>query len=222
MDNLVQIYKNTLPSEFCNHVINSFEQSKNQIEGLAGGGVNKQIKDSTDLMITSQLDDPNWKYIYDYLRENLLGNFIDYLGKFPYIFMNSSYSSQSSLVRTAQLAFKSSNDSIPHMQIQRYVHGQGFHSWHHENDGGSTSSSKRELAYLYYLNDVSGGETEIKYNPQKITPETGKLTLFPGHWTHKHRGNSPDKGQTKYVVTGWVECMGKEEISDEFNEDYFI
>ena len=179
MDNLVQIYKNTLSNDFCNHVINLFENDNNQIEGMAGGGVNKNIKDSTDLMITNNLDNPEWLYVYDYVRENLLGNFVDYLGKFPFIFMNSEYSSQSSLIRTAQLAFMSSNNSTPHMQIQRYINDQGFHSWHHENQGGDMG--KRELAFLYYLNDVDEGETEMKYNPQKISPETGKLALFPAY-----------------------------------------
>ena len=220
MDNLVQIYKNTLSNDFCNHVIDLFENDNNQMEGISGSGVNKNIKDSTDLMITSYLDNPEWDYVYNYIRENLLGNLVDYLGKFPFLHMNSNYSSQSSLVRTAQLAFKSSNNGNHHMQIQRYIGDQGFHSWHHENSGGNTA--KRELAFLYYLNDVDGGETEILYNPQKITPETGKLALFPAYWTHKHRGNSPQNGQTKYVITGWVESMGKDKIGEEFHGDYFI
>lgn len=220
MDNLVQIHKNALPTELCNHIIDLFEESNMQQEGIAGGGINKNIKDSIDLMILDEIDNPEWKYIYDYIRENLLGNLVDYLGKFPFYHMNSHYSSQSSLVRTAQLAFMSSNNSIPHMQIQRYINDQGFHSWHHENQGGDMG--KRELAFLYYLNDVDEGETEMKYNPQKISPETGKLALFPAYWTHKHRGNSPKEGQTKYVITGWIETMGKDKISEEFHNDYFI
>ena len=102
MDNLVQIHKNALPTELCSHIINLFEESNMQQEGIAGGGVNKQIKDSVDLMILDEVDNPEWKYIYDYVRENLLGNLVDYLGKFPFYHMNSHYSSQSSLVRTAQ------------------------------------------------------------------------------------------------------------------------
>jgi hypothetical protein len=60
------------------------------------------------------------------------------------------------------------------------------------------------------------------YNPMKITPETDKLALFPAFWTHKHRGNPPQEGQTKYIITGWIESMGKEEIGKEFEQDYFI
>ena len=126
----------------------------------------------------------------------------------------------SSLVRTAQLSFMSSNNAVPHMQIQRYIGDQGYHTWHHENHGGDTS--KRELAFIYYLNDVEGGETEMLFNPMKITPETGKLALFPAYWTHKHRGNPPMDGQTKYILTGWVESMGTKEIGKEFNQDYYI
>lgn len=220
MDNLVQSYNNTLSKEFCSHVIDLFENSNNQVEGASGSGINKNIKDSTDLMIHANLENPEWVYVYDYVRENLLSNLVDYLGKFPFIQINSSYSSMSSLVRTAQLAFMSSNNTIPHMQIQRYTDGQGYHTWHHENHGGNTS--KRELAFIYYLNDVEGGETEMLYNPVKITPETGKLALFPAFWTHKHRGNPPQKGQTKYILTGWIESMGTKEIGKEFNQDYYI
>ena len=220
MDNLVQSYNNTLSKEFCNHVIDLFEQSNNKTEGISGGGINKNIKDSIDLVVTANLDDSNWSHVYDYVRENLLSNLVDYLGKFPFLHMNSQYSSMSSLVRTAQLAFMSSNNAIPHMQIQRYVGDQGYYTWHHENSGGHTS--KRELAFIYYLNNVDGGETEMLYNPMKISPETGKLAMFPAYWTHKHRGNPPLEGQTKYILTGWIESMGKEEIGKEFEQDYFI
>ena len=154
-------------------------------------------------MIHANLDNPEWIYVYDYVRENLLSNLVDYLGKFPFLHMNSKYSSMSSLVRTAQLAFMSSNNAIPHMQIQRYVGNQGYYTWHHENSGGDTS--KRELAFIYYLNDVDGGETEMLYNPMKISPETGKLAMFPAYWTHKHRGNPPLEGQTKYILTGKID-----------------
>jgi len=220
MDNLVQSYNNTLPKEFCDHVINLFENSDNQTIGISGGGINTDIKDSTDLMVHANLDNPEWDYVYNYVRENLLSNLVDYLGKFPFIQMNSSYSSMSSLVRTAQLAFMSSNNAVPHMQIQRYIGDQGYYTWHHENHGGDTS--KRELAFIYYLNDVNGGETEMLYNPMKITPESGKLALFPAYWTHKHKGNPPKDGQTKYILTGWIESMGKDEIGKEFEQDYFI
>mgnify|MGYP003680462531 FL=1 len=35
MDNLVQIHKNALPTELCNHIIDLFEESNMQQEGIA-------------------------------------------------------------------------------------------------------------------------------------------------------------------------------------------
>jgi Rps23 Pro-64 3,4-dihydroxylase Tpa1-like proline 4-hydroxylase len=208
MDNLVQSYNNTLSKEFCDHVIDLFKNS------------NDQAENTSSLMIHANLDNPDWLYVYDYVRENLLSYMVDYLSKFPFIYINSKYSNQSSLIRTAQLAFMSGNNGIPHMRIQRYVEGQGDRIWHHENHGGNTS--KRELVFTYYLNDVNGGETEMLYTPGKITPETGKLAMFPAYWTHKHKVNPPQEGQTKYIITGWIENMGTEVIKKEFNQDYSI
>ena len=48
------------------------------------------------------------------------------------------------------------------------------------------------------------GETEMKYNPQKIKPETGKLTLFPAYWTHKHRGKFTFKW-TNQICYYWMD-----------------
>jgi hypothetical protein len=36
-----------------------------------------------------------------------------------------------------------------------------------------------------------------------------------------HRGNPPSKGQTKYIITGWIECIEPENVSLEFAQDYF-
>jgi Rps23 Pro-64 3,4-dihydroxylase Tpa1-like proline 4-hydroxylase len=107
------------------------------------------------------------------------------------------------------------------MQMQRYIDDQGYYAWHHENEGGTTA--KRELFFIYYLNDVdNGGETEFKFNPKKVKPEAGKLVIAPALWTHKHRGNPPQNGQYKYIITGWIEKKDEHYISEEFEEDYLI
>ena len=49
MDNLIKIYENTIPKEVCDLIINEFESSNNQMEGISGAGVNKLVKSSTDL-----------------------------------------------------------------------------------------------------------------------------------------------------------------------------
>lgn len=219
MDQLVQIYDNTLTSDFCQYVIDQFEKSSNTIEGVTSGGVRPNVKSSTDLMITHQLEDESWSFIYDYLRENLLGNFVDYLSKNPFLGVGDNFSSKVSLVRTAQAAFMSNHNGYPHMQMQRYVNDQGYYAWHHENEGGD--SVNRQVFFIYYLNSIQGGETEFKFNSQKVEPVAGRLLLAPCFWTHRHRGNAPHNDQVKYIITGWVSSINHN-LHIELEQDYLM
>ena len=88
------------------------------------------------------------------------------------------------------------------IQIQKTKPTEGYHVWHCET--GTANTSNRLLTFILYLNDIEeGGETEFLYYPKRIKPEAGKLILFPGSFTHTHRGNQPLK-DTKYIVTGWI------------------
>ncbi len=59
-------------------------------------------------------------------------------------------------------------------------------------------------AGMLYLNDVeAGGETDFIFQQASVTPEKGKLMLFPPFWTHEHRGVTLEKG-VKYIATTWV------------------
>ena len=79
----------------------------------------------------------------------------------------------------------------------------GYHSWHFEGDGLENCS--RFMVFTFYLNTIKeGGETEFLYQNRRISPEEGKLVIWPGGFTHVHRGNPPI-GETKYIVTSWVE-----------------
>ena len=46
------------------------------------------------------------------------------------------------------------------------------------------------------------GETEFLYQKQKIVPKAGRVIIFPGSFTHLHRGNPPY--EPKYIATGWL------------------
>lgn len=220
MDNLVKIYPNAINPEICQFIIDKFESSQNLMEGASGGGVRKHIKASTDLMIHDEASrDEDWKYIYDYLMENLLSHLVDYLEHNDFTVLTNGFSGKSSVVRTAQTCFMSGNNNFPHIQMQRYIGGEGYYAWHHENEGGNTS--KRELFFIYYLNSVSGGETEFKFNPLKVGPQEGNLIIAPAYWTHKHRGNPPMAGQTKYIITGWLETRDSL-VHEEFEQDYYM
>ena len=58
------------------------------------------------------------------------------------------------------------------------------------------------MAWMVYLNDVEeGGETEFLYQKLKVKPSKGTILIWPGCYTHLHRGNTPMTN--KYIATGW-------------------
>ena len=53
------------------------------------------------------------------------------------------------------------------------------------------------------LNDLNdSGETEFLYQKKKVKPKAGRVLIFPGSFTHLHRGNPPY--EAKYIATGWL------------------
>ena len=89
----------------------------------------------------------------------------------------------------------------PHFNMQRYLPGEGFSSWHCERAG--LKHSNRILVWMVYLNSLTDrGETEFLYQQHFEEPTQGKLLIWPSDWTYMHRGVS-SPSQTKYVLTGW-------------------
>lgn len=89
------------------------------------------------------------------------------------------------------------------IKLQRTRIGEAYHKWHCETE--TRDMSNRFMTFICYLNDIQeGGETEFLYYPKRIKAEMGKIILFPGHFTHTHRGNPPLTNE-KYILTGWVE-----------------
>jgi len=90
-----------------------------------------------------------------------------------------------------------------YLNIQRTLPKQGYHLWHCENNG--QSSTRRVLASMLYLNDnFEGGETEFLYLSKRIKPVRGRVLIWPAGFTHTHRGNPPLSGE-KYIGTSWIE-----------------
>ena len=87
--------------------------------------------------------------------------------------------------------------------LQKTNPKEGYHLFHSENIDWNLAN--RTIAWMVYLNDVEkGGETEFLYQDIKVKPEKGKVVIWPGSYTHLHRGNPP--GSPKYIATGWYQC----------------
>ena len=178
-----QIYsaQNALDAAVCANMIERFESAtEEQYQGRIGQTEqeNLDIKRSTDLVISGKA---HWKDIDTALFTSLAAGIRFMRQHHPFFagrFKDFGYA------------------------IQRTSPGEFFH-WH--VDSGSHSFSDRQLVAIWYLNDVPGpgGETEFKHQNVKISPECGKLVLFPPFWTHEHRGVTLEKG-VKYIATTWI------------------
>jgi len=87
--------------------------------------------------------------------------------------------------------------------LQKTEPQQGYHLFHAENVNWNLGN--RTMAWMVYLNDVEeGGETEFLYQKRKFKPQKGDVLIWPGGFTHLHRGNPPTSGD-KYICTGWYQ-----------------
>tara|TARA_B100002019_G_scaffold292660_1_gene316575 strand:+ start:1442 stop:2032 length:591 start_codon:yes stop_codon:yes gene_type:complete len=177
-----------LSPELCRAFIETFEASDEKTPGVIYGPKGQGTdsgKKSTDITFhPGFLKREDWG--------PLLQNLVDVLekGKLDYINRHKT-------------AFDKLDPCELHSQfnIQRYLPGEGFSSWHCER--ASLKHSNRLLVWMVYLNDVTDrGETEFLYQHHFEEPKAGKLIIWPSDWMYMHRGIiSPS--QTKYILTGW-------------------
>jgi len=180
--------KDLLTKQECEEIINILEANdKYLFEGYVGGGINHDVKESLDFNI-GQENDSTVKRLYGDKLDNIIDKMIDemyrYMDKFP-IFLNTTV-------------------NIDSYNIQKYLPGQGFKSWHYE----STSQSIRLFVWMIYLNDVEDGGTEFMFQRHTEPAEQGKLLFFPADWTHTHRGQVSNT-KTKYILTGWISLIAQ-------------
>ena len=175
--------QNALPDFLCQDMIARFEaQQDDQNVGRAGAdaGENTLLKKTTDIYASNK---PHWKDV----DNNLFRSFAMALQELQQI-----YPYFSDMRRFKDMGYN----------LQRYQKGEYYH-WHVDAD--NPVLAPRQLVALWYLNDVkhAGGETEFIFQDVKITPEEGKLVLFPPFWTHEHRAAVIEKG-VKYIATTWL------------------
>ena len=170
-----------LALDICGEMIARFERySDEQYPGRIGQTATRDdsIKRSTDLVLSGK---PHWQDLDRELFRSLNRALVEFRQTYRFFegpFKDMGYA------------------------LQRTDPGEYYH-WH--IDGGSHEFAMRQLVALWYLNDLEdqGGETEFQHQQVSITPEAGKLILFPPFWTHLHRGKTLQSGH-KYIATTWV------------------
>ena len=177
-----------LSPELCRAFIETFEASDDKKPGVVYGPTGESSdsgKKSTDISFhPGYLKNKTWAPLLQSLVDVLDKNKFDYIERH-------------------RIAMEKMDpiDIDFSFNLQRYLPGEGFSSWHCERAG--IKHSKRLLVWMVYLNDVTDrGETEFLYQHHFEEPKQGKLIIWPADWLYMHRGVvSPT--QTKYILTGW-------------------
>jgi len=185
-DPFIYIEEENLDKETCIEIMKKFNESNKVYEGIIGSGVDKNIKNTTDLKITGVKEFE----IYDNLLFKTINKGIHkyYENLSNKIFPNFNFFNIKSLKDTGY-------------QIQKYDKNNGIYQWHNDYTILNSKSS-RILTFIWYLNDVDeGGETCFIFG--KIKPKQGKLLIFPSTWNYPHKGNIPVSND-KYIITGWI------------------
>jgi hypothetical protein len=197
----------SLPKSICDKIINYFENNTEyQYEGLTHKGLDQNIKTATNMLIPENDDINNtniyWKEISKILDDELTKHLKIYNIK---INDKPNFSSKNNYGKIFEHLPQTLTRFQPYM-IQSYEPSKGRYVYHSDDAINLKLLAKRELTYIWYLNDVEdGGETEF-FGDNKtkiIKPKCGKLCLFPAHWTFPHRAKIAFSSK-KHIVTGWL------------------
>ena len=190
MDNLIQVFENSISSRVCDNLIHKFENNIDNKKGTTIGGYNPIYKKTMDLNFGPH-ENTHLLEIY-----NLLNSKLNY-------YVNEYKNNTNFQLPT--------NFITQYHMMMKYLKNDGLYRFHNdfhllgtsEGDKNDKSGSCRILTYLFYLNTIDeGGETEF-VDGTKIKPEKGKLLIFPATWAYVHKGNMP-LSSNKYIVTGWL------------------
>lgn len=184
-------YDNVLTHEECAEVIKYFKEMKrynlvHDRQSLKDGLAHERSDEACFLMETDTFYLGQTHPILVKILEKMWSCYKDYAHKYSILAISHKH-------------------GVTGSKIQHTKVGEGFHNWHYENNG--VTNSNRFLAYTIFLNTVVvGGETEFLYQHKRVNAVEGRISIFPGSFTHTHRGNPPISGD-KYIVTGWIEFL---------------
>ena len=217
MNNFIEEYKNALPSDICDFLIEKFEENINLAQqGRVGGGrINSKVKSTLDLCFLSLIEA---KKISKKEHSNIISSITDTLQeKLKEYFVKYGMNNEFSKPKDEQLKrpwtsenfeekYVWNNYVIEHagVHMKKYLPGKNYYHWHVDTANDRPDTFARKLVMMFYLNDVEeGGETGFFNQNLEIKPTKGTLVIFPACFTGKHRGKTPKSG-VKYIINSWL------------------
>ena len=192
LSNFIYHKEKVFSPEFCEMLINLFQKREAEETvnvGSMAGGINFDVKNTTEINLYEYPDLVNQENFYSVLNHHLSQEF---LGNLPHHF-----------TFPAELKIFPGANTYETCQIQKYKKGEGhYNSWHIEIE--NLTSCKRVFSMIVYLNDVhEGGETSFLYPNISIKPTQGSLVIFPSAFPFVHKGHTP-LSNDKYIIASWI------------------
>lgn len=175
---LIHVYENVLEPDVCQFLINTFEENPDKHERYDNEG--KPNFTQFNLTANHELSG-DIKNVHNFLIQSTI--------KYRDIY----YNFVDGRVFPEQHAFEQ-------FRIKKY-NCDGVDRFDTHVDVVNYESSRRYLSFMWYLNDVQGGNTVFK--DLQIEPKTGNLLIFPPLWMYPHRGEPPISNP-KYVLTTYL------------------
>ena len=177
-ESCVRYYDRVVSKEWCNKVIDLFEQSKKDT-------FDNDRKSFTELNIEGKEEFKDIKETYIRVLRQNLQHFMKEVNIENHHFPPIIY--------------------MENIRIKKYTdNGKDVFKNHVDVLRSQGPSSKRFLVFIMYLSDVEeGGETSIPRYNIKCKPKAGRLLMFPPFWTHPHQGEKVIKG-TKYQIMTYL------------------
>ena len=216
----IEVYDDALDADFCRSFIDRFEASAHKVPGRTGGGVDTTKKISTDLYLNQR---PEFKEDLAHILKVTTRHAEQYFRKYHFALIAPLALTLADPETGQPVALTHDNYRdvgepkaadlmkalyrLGGVQAQKYDRGSGnYNYWHCEvfPEAPANEPLHRTLLFMYYLNDVAeGGQTEFFYQQRAIQPQTGRMVIAPGYFTHTHRGCVPVSGD-KYILTSWI------------------
>lgn len=188
MKNYITVIDRVLPGRFCNDIIAKFEKNEFH-EQVKTEWENRNF---TEINITLQSGWDQEHLIFTNTIKNLW----------------REYATQHNILLGSQWPERFGFEQF---RMKRYLpNGKDEFSFH--TDVGNYGSSRRFLAFLWYLNTVTiGGMTKFAYSPLEepfaaVPAVQGRVLIFPPLWNYPHWGEKVTSGP-KYIVSSYLHYL---------------
>jgi prolyl 4-hydroxylase len=181
LNHYIRSYDHNLDASFCQRLIDSFEAGS-RFQQRNGRGLRAGLEESawTELNVT-RLADASLLNSFRELIDAALARYNRDVGLAIPI-PNSAHTSDLIMKRYCvgkEEQFQLHFDAINHV-------------------------ANRYLVMIWYLNDVArGGQTQFPQLHTAVSPQAGRLLMFPPYWMYQHEGIPPLSGD-KYIISTYL------------------